>query len=52
MGGYGQVKFYPYKMGGGWGAGNVLAILKGGTTRFRVVLTWVLEVLTIQQGGV
>ena len=43
MGGWGQV--LPLQKGGG--AGKILAILNGGTTSFRVVLTWVLEVLTI-----
>ena len=33
------------------GAGKVLAILKGGTTIFGVVLTWELAVLTILEGG-
>ena len=48
----GQVKFYPYKKRGG-GAGTVLAILKGGggTRSFGVVLTRVLEILTIMEGG-
>ena len=43
------MKFYPYKKG--VGVGKALAILKGGTTRFVVVLTQVLEVLTILMGG-
>ena len=44
----GQVKFDPYTKKG---EGGVLAILKGGTKRFEVVLAWVLEVLTILEGG-
>ena len=36
-GGGDHVKFYPYKKGGG--AENVLAMLKGGTNSFGVVLT-------------
>ena len=32
------MKFYPYEEGGE--ADNVLAMLKGGTTSFRVVFTW------------
>ena len=45
------MKFYPYEKGGG--AGKVLAMLKGGgegTKRFSVVLTRVLDVLTILEG--
>ena len=44
------MNFYPYKKGR---AGNVLAILKGrGHNKvFRVVLTRVLEVSTILEGG-
>ena len=30
---------------------KVLAMLKGGTKRFRVVFTWLLEVLAILMGG-
>ena len=33
------------------GAEKVLAMLKGGTTSFEVVLTWELEVLAIVMGG-
>ena len=35
-GGGGHVKFYPYEKGGG---GEVLAMLKGGHKKFRVVFT-------------
>ena len=38
--GEGRVKFYPYKKG----AEKVLAMLKGGTKSFEVVLTLELEV--------
>ena len=48
----GQVKFYPYKRGGGGSLKKVLAMLNGGDTkRFEVVLTWELEVLAIVMGG-
>ena len=40
-----HVKFYPYKTGGG--AEKVLAMLKGGTKSFEVVLTRELDVLAI-----
>ena len=33
------------------GGGNVLAMLKGGTTCFEIVLTWECEVLAIVMGG-
>ena len=36
MGGGGAVKFYPYEKGG---MVKVLAMLKGGTNSFRIVLT-------------
>ena len=41
-----QLKFYPYKKGGG-----VSAILKGRTKSFEVVLTWELKVLAILKGA-
>ena len=44
-GGGGQVKIYPYKKKGG--SEQVLAMLKGGTTSFEVVLAQEHEVLAI-----
>ena len=41
-----QVKFYPYKKGA-----DVLAMLKGGTQSFGIVLTWELEVLAMPKTG-
>ena len=38
MGRGGQLKFYPYKKRGGGGGGEKVAMLKGGTTEFEVVL--------------
>ena len=45
------MKFCPYKKG--WGAENVLSMLKGGggTKRFGVVFMQQLEVLAILEGG-
>ena len=46
--GGGQVKFHPYEK---WGVQKVLAMLKGGTKSFKVVLTRELEVLAILMGA-
>ena len=47
------MNFYPYEKGGGGETDKVLAMLKGGggTTSFRVVFTWWLEVLAILKGA-
>ena len=50
MGGGGSVKFTLTKKMWGGGAEKVLAMLKGGTTSFEVVLTHELEVLAILKG--
>ena len=45
------MKFYCYKKGMWAGAEKDLAMLKGYTKGFELVLTWKLEVLAIPKGG-